>query len=110
MLRSDRSPRSRAVGRALSPRIVRPSLPRAGIDAEQHDRYLTEVQLEAGKIGLLALEIALYGSDGLGHLRCGHAGFDAGRTAQQSSFGRFRAFGRQLEARDAHIVTPRPEP
>src|SRR5215472_15831025 len=29
---------------------------------------------------------------------------DAGRTAQQSSFGRFRAFGRQLEARDARIV------
>ena len=30
---------SRAVGRALSPRIVRPSLHRAGIDAERHDRY-----------------------------------------------------------------------
>src|SRR5262249_55977799 len=29
---------SRAVGRALSPRIVRPSLPRASIDAERHDR------------------------------------------------------------------------
>jgi hypothetical protein len=30
---------SRAVGRALSPRIVRPSLLRASIDAERHDRH-----------------------------------------------------------------------
>ena len=77
-------------------RRVAPSDPaRRFIDALEEWVRFTEVQLEAGKIGLLALEIALHSGDGLGHLRCGCAGFDAGRTVQQSAFGRFRAFGRQ---------------
>jgi hypothetical protein len=45
-----------------------------------------EIELEAGKICLLALEIAFHGGDGLGHLRRGRAGFYAGRPAEQQSF------------------------
>ena len=37
-----------------------------------------EIELEAGKIRLLALEIAFHGGDGRGHLRRGRAGFYAG--------------------------------
>jgi len=65
---------------------------------------LGEIELKPGKIRLLAFEIAPYNCDRLGHLRCGRGGCCAGRPAQQASFGRFGAFSRQLEARDARVV------
>jgi hypothetical protein len=52
----------------------------------------------------LALEIALHGGDCLDYLWRRRAAFRAGQPAQQSSFGRFRAFCRQLKARDTHVV------
>ena len=39
--------------------------------------------LDAGKIRLLALEIAFHGGDDLGHVRRGRAGFCAGRPVEQ---------------------------
>jgi hypothetical protein len=62
--------------------------PRRGIDALEEWVLLAEVEREAGKIRLLALEIALYSGDGLNHLRRGRAWFCAGHAAQEISFGR----------------------
>jgi hypothetical protein len=45
-----------------------------------------EIELEAGKIRLLALEIAFHGGDGRGHLRRGRAGFYAGARRSNSRF------------------------
>ena len=93
-------PREGAVGRCVAP-----SDPSSrGVDALEEWVLRAEVELEPGKICLLAVEIAPYSSDRLGHLRCGRAGLCAGRPAQQVSFGRFGASCRQLEARDARVV------
>ena len=79
--------------------------PRRSVDSlEKWGVLLTEVELEAGKIRLLAREISLHGGDCLGYLRRRGAGFGAGQPAQQNARGRFCASSRQLEASDAHIV------
>src|SRR5215469_12392564 len=75
-----------------------------GVDALKEWVLLAEVELEHGKIRLLAFEIAPYSSDRLGHLWRGRAGFCAGHLAQQHSLGRCGALRRQLEARDARAV------
>src|ERR1700719_4319559 len=78
--------------------------PRRSIDLLEERVLPAEVELKAGKIRLLALEIALHGGDCLDHLWRRRAAFRAGQPTQQSSFGRFRAFCRQLKARDTHVV------
>src|SRR5262249_6256327 len=86
-------------------RCVAPSDPSSrDVDALEEWVLLAEVELEPGKIRLLAVEIAPYSSDRLGHLRRGRAGLCASRPAHQNAFGRFGGFCRQLEARDARVV------
>jgi len=58
---------------AISGRAAPSDLPRRGINTLEECVLLAEVQLEPGKICLLALEIALYSGDRLGHLRRGRA-------------------------------------
>src|SRR6266851_1221892 len=77
---------------------------RRGIDLLEERVLLAEVERDAGKIRLLAVEIAPHGGDRLGDFGHGRAGLGAGHPAQQNAFGRFGASGRQLEARDAHIA------
>src|SRR5215472_15106317 len=88
------------IGRCAAPS----DLSSRGVDALKEWILLAEVELEHGKIRLIAFEIAPYSGNRLGHLRRGRAGFCAGQLAQQNSFGRCGALCRQLEARDAHAV------
>lgn len=67
-----------AIGRRAAPSDP----PCRGIDLLEERILLAEVELEAGKIRLLALEIALHGGDGLDYLRRGRAAFGAGQPAQ----------------------------
>src|SRR5215468_82516 len=92
--------RQGAIGRCAAPS----DLSSRGVDAFKEWVLLAEVELEHGKIRLIAFEIAPYSGDRIGHLRRGRAGFCAGHLAQQNSFGRCGALCRQLEARDAHAV------
>src|SRR5207247_4926771 len=63
--------RQSAIGGGLAPSDP----PCRSIDAPEEWVLLTEVELEPGKIRLLALEITLHSGDRLGHLRDGRAGF-----------------------------------
>src|SRR5215472_15254664 len=92
--------RQGAIGRCAAPS----DLSSRGVDALKEWILLAEVELEHGKIRLIAFEIAPYSGNRLGHLRRGRAGFCAGQLAQKNSFGRCGALCRQLEARDAHAV------
>ena len=89
---------------AVSGRAAPSDQPRRGINTLEERVLLTEVELDPGKIRLLALEIALYSGDRPRDLRRGRARFGAGRSAEQHSLGPVTAFCRQLEARDAHVV------
>ena len=80
--------RQSAIGRCVAPSDP----PRRRVDLLEERVLLTKVEPEAGKIGLLALEIALHSRDCLDHLRRGRATFCAGQPAQESSFGRVRDF------------------
>src|SRR5215472_17470817 len=92
--------RQGAIGRCAAPS----DLSNRGVDALKEGVLLAEVELEHGKIRLLAFEISPYSGDRLGHLRRGPTGFCAGHLAQKNSFGRCGALRRQLEARDARAV------
>src|ERR1700751_202117 len=93
---------------AISGRATPFDLSRRGINTLEERGLLTEVEFEPGKIGLLALKIALYSGDSFDQLRCGRARFGAGRSAEQHSLGPVSAFCRQLEARDARVVPSDP--
>jgi len=93
---------------AISGRATPFDLSRRGINTLEERGLLTEVELEPGKIRLLALKIALYSGDSFDHLRRGRARFGAGRSAEQHSLGPVTAFCRQLEARDAQVVPSDP--
>lgn len=90
----------RAVGRRVPPTDP----PRRIIDLLKKRGLLTEVEPEAGKIRLLAIEITLRGGDRFNYLWRRPARFGVWQPAQQISFGRFGAARRQLEARDADVV------
>src|SRR5262249_53617299 len=92
--------RQRAVGGGAAPS----DLPCCRIDPLEERVLLAEVELEAGKVRLLAREIALHGSDRCGHLRRGRTGLGARYPPPQHPLGGLRAACRQLEMRDARVV------
>src|SRR5579883_3460962 len=78
--------------------------PHRGVDFCEERVLLAQIELNRGKIRLFAVEIALCGGDGVGHLRRGLTGRSTGHAPPQKPFGRFGAPCRQLEACDADVV------
>jgi hypothetical protein len=78
------------------------------IDFLEERILLTEIEMEARKIDLLAIEISLRSHDGLGYLRRGSPGLRTGQTTQQIPLRRFRSLRGQLESLYTNAIPPDP--
>ncbi len=76
--------------RAVSGRATPADTPCRRINIPEEGILTGKIEFDAGKIRLLALEIALHRSDRLEHSRRRCAGFGIRQAAQQQPFGRFR--------------------